>query len=98
MSMFGKAKEQFDLVKKAKEIQNKLKSQVVTGESGPVKIVFNGELKVQKVEIDSDEFDPAKLEVLEKDIKAAVEKAVTKSQEIGAELMKEMGGLGGLGL
>lgn len=93
--MFGKAKEQFDFIKKAREIQKKLKDQVITGESGAVKIVMNGELKVQKVEINKEDFDANKLDVLEKDIKAAMEKAITKSQEIGAELMKEVGGLGG---
>lgn len=93
MSMFGKAKDQYDLVKKAREIQKKLKDQAVEGESGAVKIVMNGEQKIQTVEIDRDNMDN-----LENDIKAAVASAIDKSQKIAAELMKEMGGLGGLGL
>ncbi len=93
MSMFGKAKDQYDLVKKAREIQKKLKDQTVEGESGTVKIVMNGEQKIQKVTIDRENLDN-----IEEDIKNSVSHAIEKSQKIAAELMKEMGGLGGLGL
>lgn len=92
-SMFGKAKDQYDLVKKAREIQKKLKDQVVESENGAVKIVMNGEQKIQSVEIDRENLDN-----IENDIKSAVSGAIEKSQKIAAELMKEMGGLGGLGL
>lgn len=95
MAMFGKAKEQFDFIKKAKEIQKKLKNEVITVESGAVKIVINGEQKIQKVEIDKEEVDINKLDVLEKDIKTAVEGAIKQSQEVAANLMKDIGGLGG---
>ncbi len=91
MSVFGKTKEQLNLIKKAREIQKKLKDMTVEGESGAVKITMNGEQKVQSVEVDKENIDD-----LEKDIKSAVENAITKSQKIAAELMKEMGGLGGL--
>jgi DNA-binding YbaB/EbfC family protein len=95
MAMFGKAKEQFDFIKKAREIQKKLKEEVITVESGAVKIVINGEQKIQKVEINKDEIDINKLDILEKDIKTAIEGAISKSQEVAANLMKDMGGLGG---
>jgi DNA-binding protein YbaB len=94
--MFGKAKEQLDFVKKAREIQKKLKNEVITVESGAVTIIINGEQKIQKVSIDKDDVDVEKLDVLEKDIKTAIEKAIKRSQEIAASLMKDMGGLGGL--
>jgi DNA-binding protein YbaB len=93
MSMFGKAKDQYDIVKKAREIQKKLKDQIVESESGAVKVVMNGEQKIQDIKIDRDNLDN-----LEGDIKSAVAGAIDKSQKIAAELMKEMGGLGGLGL
>ncbi|MDD3678876.1 MAG: YbaB/EbfC family nucleoid-associated protein [Patescibacteria group bacterium] len=93
MSMFGKAKENYDLVKKAREIQKKLKSQTVEGESGAVKIIMNGEQKIQSVEIDKENLDN-----IESDIKIAVSSAIEKSQKIAAEMMKDMGGLGGFGL
>lgn len=95
MSMFGKAKEYADLMKKAKEIQKKLKEEVITVESGAVKIVINGEQKIQKVELAKDEVSMDKLDVLEKDIKTALESAVKQSQEVAANLMKDMGGLDG---
>lgn len=93
MSMFGKAKDNYELVKKAREIQKKLKDQTVEAESGSVKIIMNGEQKVQSVEIDKEN-----MENIEADIKSAVSSAIEKSQKIAAELMKDMGGLGGLGL
>jgi len=96
MAMFGKAKEQLDFVKKAREIQKKLKNEVITVESGAVTIVINGEQKIQKVTINKEEVDTDKLDVLEKDIKSVIESAIKQSQEIAANLMKEMGGLGGL--
>ena len=96
MAMFGKAKEQLDFVKKAREIQKKLKNEVITVESGAVTIVINGEQKIQKVTINKEEVDTDKLDVLEKDIKSVIESAIKQSQAIAANLMKEMGGLGGL--
>jgi DNA-binding protein YbaB len=93
MSVFGKAKDNYELVKKAREIQKKLKSQTVEAESGAVKITMTGEQKIEKVEIDRENLDN-----LENDIKASVSSAIEKSQKIAAEMMKDMGGLGGLGL
>lgn len=87
--MFGKAKEQMELVKKAREIQKKLREMTVEGESGAVKITMNGEQKVQNVTVDKERLDN-----IEKDIKGAVENAVEKSQKIAAEVMKDLGGLG----
>lgn len=91
MSVFGKTKEQIEFVKKAREIQKKLKGMTVEGESGAVKIVMNGEQKIQSVEVDKDN-----LENIESDIKSSVESAITKSQKVAAEMMKDMGGFGGL--
>lgn len=91
MSVFGKAKDQYELVKKAREIQKKLKEQEVTGEAGAVKVTMSGEQKIVKVEVDKDNLDD-----LERDIKDAVSSAIEKSQKIAAEMMKDMGGLGGL--
>ncbi len=94
--MFGKAKEQMDFIKKAREIQKKLKNMDVTGESGAVKITMNGEQKVLNVNVDKEQVDVERIDKLERDIHAALEGAVSKSQKIAAEVMKDMGGLGGL--
>lgn len=87
--MFGKAKEQFEFVKKAREMQKKLKGMTVEGESGAVKVVMNGEQKIQSVVVDKED-----LENIERDIQSAVGNAIEKSQKVAAEVMKEMGGLG----
>lgn len=84
--MFGKAKEQFELVKKAKEIQKKLKETTVEGESGAVKIVLNGEQKVQSVTVDKEN-----LSNVEEDIKKAVAMALERSQKVAQDVMKESG-------
>jgi len=93
--MFGKAKEQLDFVKKARQIQKKLKEEVITVESGSITIVINGEQKIQKVSINKEDIDIDKLDVLEKDIKTAIESAIKRSQDVAANLMKDMGGFGG---
>ncbi len=95
MAMFGKAKEQLDFIKKAREIQKKLKSEVFTVESGAVTIVMNGEQKIQKVVLNKDDIEIDKLDVLEKDIKSAIESSVKRSQEYSANIMKEIGDFGG---
>jgi len=92
--MFGKAKEQLDFIKKAREIQKKLKDITVVGENGAVKITMNGEQKVQRVELIKEEVDVERLDRLERDIHAALESAVGKSQKVAAEVMKDLGGLG----
>lgn len=92
--MFGKAKEQLEFVKKAREIQKKLKDTKVEAEAGAVKLEMNGEQKILSVDIDKDEVDVENLGRLEKDIQSAVESAITKSQKVAAEMMKEMGGFG----
>jgi len=95
MAMFGKAKEQFEFVKKAREIQKKLKSEIITIESGAVTIVINGEQKIQKVTINKNDFDTDRLDVLEKDIKTALDKGIKQAQDYAANLMKDIGGFGG---
>jgi len=96
MAMFGKAKEQIEFVKKAREIQKKLQQEIITVESGAVKIVINGEQKLQKVTLNKDDVNPDRLDVLEKDIKTAVESGIKKSQAVAANLMKDIGGFPGM--
>jgi DNA-binding protein YbaB len=96
MAMFGKAKEQLDFVKKAREIQKKMKEKMIITNSGAVTITMNGEMKIQKISIDKDDVNLDKIDVLEKDFKSAMESAVKQSQEFGANLMKDIGGIPGL--
>ena len=96
MAMFGKAKEQIEFVKKAREIQKKLQHEIITVESGAVKIVINGEQKLQKVVLNKEDISVDKLDVLEKDIKSAVDGGIKKAQEFAANLMKDIGGFPGM--
>lgn len=94
MAMFGKAKEQYEFVKKAKEIQKKLRNEIVEAEKGMVKVKMNGEMKVQSVEILVDEVDDVKQ--LEKDIKETMDSVTEKAQKVAQSMMKDvMGGMGG---
>ncbi len=94
MAMFGKAKEQYEFVKKAREIQKKLRSEIVEAEKGDVKVRMNGEMKIQSVEITAEQVND--IGQLEKDIKEAVDSATDQAQKIAANMMKEItGGMGG---
>lgn len=94
MAMFGKAKEQYEFVKKAKEIQKKLRNEIVESEKGIVKVKMNGEMKVQSVEIMTDEVED--IRSLEKDIKETMDSVTDKAQKVAQSMMKDvMGGMGG---
>lgn len=94
MAMFGKAKEQYEFVKKAREIQKKLKAEIVEAESGNARIRMNGEMKVQSVEILTDEINDVRQ--LEKDLKSAMDSVTDKAQKVAQSMMKDvMGGMGG---
>lgn len=94
MAMFGKAKEQYEFVKKAREIQKKLRGEIVEGTSGNVTIRMNGEMKVQSVDIDAETVE--NVGELEKDLRNAIESATDKAQKIAQNMMKDvMGGMGG---
>jgi nucleoid-associated protein EbfC len=84
-------KEKFELVKKAKELQKKLQSEIVEVNAGAIKIVITGEQKVQSVSVNKEMIDVDNLEKLEKDIKSALEQAISKSQQIAANIAKNLG-------
>lgn len=90
--MFDKVKQIYDLRKKAKQMQDELRGINIETESGAVKVAINGEQKIQSVTIDPQKFDPNNLNQLESDIKDALEKAISRSQSIAAEKMKEITG------
>jgi len=84
-------KQKFELVKKAKELQKKLQLEIVEVNAGAVKIVINGEQKVKSVSVNKDMIAVDNLEKLEKDIKSALEQAISKSQQIAANIAKNLG-------
>lgn len=96
MNMFGKAKEIYELQKKAKKIQKELQGVIIEKEVGAVKVRINGEQKIQNIEIDKELIDHEKISELEGDVKSAVGQAISESQKAAADKMKDI--TGGLGL
>lgn len=93
----------FDVLKNAQamkdqfgQMQEELKDIEVTGSSGGglVKITMNGQLEVQKVEIDPIAVDPRDIQMLQDLITAAFRHASTNAQEKVKEKMGPlMGGM-----
>ena len=88
--MLDKAK----MIWKAKQIQNELKKMEFVGEElgGKVKVVVNGEQKVQSIEIADELITPEEKESLQRFLKQAVTSAVAKSQQAAANKMKSVAG------
>lgn len=91
---FDKTKTLLELRKIQKELK-KIEIEVEAG-NGVVKIVMNGEQKVQRVTLDPSMIDVDDLGRLEKHIESAVNQGITRSQQEAAERMKNVAG--GLGL
>lgn len=88
--MFEKAKDLYKLQKQAKEIKKKLKATHIEAEENGVTVTIDGEQEVQSIEI-SDEAIQNKKKLQESIVKG-FNKAIKKSQQIGADLMKEVMG------
>lgn len=94
---FGKAKELYDLQKKARKIQKELKNTEIEAKSndGWVTVVLNGEQHVVSIDIADEAMNLENRSELEKDLKNAFSQAVSRAQIHAAEKMKEVaGGLG----
>lgn len=92
--MFDKAKQLYDLQKKARAIQKELKETEVEAKAanGLVVVVFNGEQHIQSVEIDESLLVPENKRDLEKALQQAVAEATSRVQVIAAEKMKVIAG------
>ena len=101
--MFEKAKELYKLQKEARRIKNELKNIHIEAETEGVIVTINGEQEVVKVSIGDEVMAKAtngKKAELESALEKSFNKAVKKSQQIGAEKMKAIMGdmnLPGLG-
>lgn len=90
--MFDKAKDLYKLQKQAREIKKKLSKTHIEAENEGVVVVINGEQEVISVKISDDAIQDK--DKLEKNLVVCFNKAVKKSQQIAAEMMKDvMGGL-----
>lgn len=82
------------LVKKARAIQKELKETEIEAASkdGRVMVVFNGEQHVKKVQIDESLLDPTQKLELERSLMNVIGQAISQSQAVAAERMKEVAG------
>lgn len=95
--MFDKAKDLYKLQKQARDIKKKLKNTHIEAEHEGVTVVINGEQEVIETKISEEAMQDSKK--LEENITKCLNKAIKKSQQIGADMMKDvMGGLGMPGL
>lgn len=91
---FSRAKDTYDLVKKAKAIQKELKETEIEAASsdGTIKVVFNGEQRMTDIEIDESWLTPDKKRDLEKAILNVAGQAISKAQAVAADQMKKVAG------
>lgn len=92
--MFDKAKQLYDLQKKARAIQKELKETEVEAKAanGLVSVVFNGEQHVTEVSIDASLLKPENKNDLEKALKQAIAESIARVQAIASEKMKVIAG------
>lgn len=91
---FDRAKTLLELKRIQKELK-KIEIEVEAG-NGAVKLVVNGEQKVQRVTIDESLLNAEAKDRLEKFLESAFNQAITRSQQEAADKMKSVAG--GLGL
>lgn len=98
---FGKMKDQYELIKKARAIQKELKNVEVEASSndGWVTVVFNGEQHLTEINLNEDALRAENKRELEKDLKNTISQAISRAQAVAAEKMKDIaGGMGIPGL
>lgn len=96
--MFDKAKDLYKLQKQARQIKKQLKNTHIEAEHEGVVVVINGEQEVITVQINEEAMTDRKK--LQNNLEKCFNKAVKKSQQVGAEMMKDVMGdlnLPGLG-
>lgn len=95
--MFDKAKEIYQLQKKAKEVQKELKNTEVEAQSsdGKITIVFTADQKIKSIEFSEDALGSLSKKELEEKLVHVIAEAISRTQAVAAEktkgLMSEMG-------
>ena len=89
---FSKAKDTYDLVKKARAIQKELKETEIEASNADdtITVVFNGEQHMVDITIDESWLKPDKKRELEKAILNVTGQAISKAQAVAAEQMKKI--------
>lgn len=92
--MLDKAKQLWDLQKKARAIQKELKETEIEAKAanGLVTVVVNGEQHVLSMEIDESLLNAGNKRDLEKALTQATSEALSRAQAIAAEKMKAIAG------
>jgi DNA-binding protein YbaB len=88
--MFDKAKNLYKMQKQAREIKSQLKKTHIESENEGVVVVISGEQEVVEIRISDEALADKKN--LERNLVSCLNKAIKKSQQIGAELMKDIMG------
>jgi DNA-binding protein YbaB len=99
---FSKAGELLKLQQEAMKIKKELENTFIESEVSGLVITVNGEMKVDKVEFETDMLIPGlsdgQKSVLQSAIMDAVNKGIKKSQEVAADKMKGVMGQMGINL
>jgi len=92
--MLDRAKQLYELQKKARAIQKELKETEIEAESadGSVAVVFNGESHLVDIRISDEILNPERKSELIKNLKSTISQAVSRSQALAAEKMKAIAG------
>jgi len=95
---FEKFKKLYELQKKAKQVQKDLRDLLIETKStdGKIKIVLNGEFKVEEVAVDEECLRSGQKEEFEALLKKVLQDAISKTQKVVAERAKEV--MGEIGL
>jgi DNA-binding YbaB/EbfC family protein len=90
----GRAKDTYDMVKKARAIQKELKETEIEASNSDetVTVVFNGEQRMVDIRIDESFLTPERKRELEKAILNVAGQAISKAQGVAAEQMKKIAG------
>ena len=91
LSMLNQARE---LKAKLDKAQKELSNTMVEASSGKgaVKVIMDGQQKIQSIEISAKVIDPEKPEVLEELVLKAVSEAIAKSQKVAAKQLRGLTG------
>ena len=88
--MLDKAKDLYKLQKQARQIKKQLKNTHIEAEHEGVTVAINGEQEVVKVEFTDEALENKSK--MEKNLVTSLNKAIKKSQQIGADMMKDVMG------
>lgn len=92
--MFDQMKKLMEMKRQAETLKKELDALSVTVTDVPgITIVISGSQKFQSIELDFSVLNPQDKEQMERTILKSVNKAIDRSQAVGAEKMKKMSGL-----